>query len=176
MKPVCPSFHFIGFSILLMILFIWIKTGAQCNWINPFPQGADIASIQCVTGDIGYAIDYGQGNLLKTCDGGLTWTAFPTGAPGAQSAMYFTSVNTGFITGLSGFILRTDDGGETWNNIPTPASNWLWSIHFPDTQTGYAAGDDGTVIKTTDGGFTWLDMSTGFNESFNRVYFIDSST
>ena len=52
-----------------------------------------------------------QGTIVRTADGGTTWTAQQSGTTNQLHGVSFTDANTGTAVGLQGTILRTTDGG-----------------------------------------------------------------
>ena len=84
-------------------------------------------------------------------------------------SVYFTSKDTGFITGNDG-IYTTSNAGLNWTLIGTYIASignvtanmvTMNSIFFIDANTGYAAGITGHILKTTDKGATWNDLGLG---------------
>lgn len=87
--------------------------------------------------------------LLKSVNGGATWTAKPF-SDDIQS-IHFIHADTGFAAGATrggerqGVILRTVDGGATWARTET-ATPELNEVFFPAPGTGVALGPYGTVL------------------------------
>lgn len=115
--------------------------------------------------------------LLRTTDGGATWTTYRN-LPFDNGSIQFLDDMNGFVmTGLpSGMhkhavqIYRTSDGGATWTLKyavdPSQPVNTLpfggvkYGMTFRDPSTGWVGGyspESGSVYlyKTTDGGVTW---------------------
>ena len=99
-----------------------------------------------------------------------TWNQiFQFGNTASVSAIYFISVDTGFVgfTGSSGDqIERTTDGGLTWTSVIAPAliktnTGWVSDIWFRDHKEGWASFEDqasaSSLWHTTDGGQSWLE-------------------
>ena len=59
----------------------------------------------------GTAVGY-QGTILRTVDGGDTWTGQFSGTNTLLNAVHFVNVDTGTAVGFGGIILRTTTGGE----------------------------------------------------------------
>ena len=51
------------------------------------------------------------GTILKTINGGSTWTPQFSGTNESLNSVFFTDVNTGYVVGSSGTILKTTNGG-----------------------------------------------------------------
>jgi photosystem II stability/assembly factor-like uncharacterized protein len=115
--------------------------------------------------------------MMKTLDGGLTWTAWEM-RPWADILIdtYFTSPDRGWVVGgktdqpvptrsnVKPVVLFTEDGGQTWVNRVAnlhnafPAGEWGWKIQFLNAQVGFVSLENfnqGAILKTTDGGLTW---------------------
>lgn len=79
-----------------------------------------------------------NGALLRSDDGGTTWTSLFRDRPEKPTRVRFITDKIGFLMGEtpSGpFVRRTDDGGQTWMELllPTPAS-----VPFPDSLDDWA--------------------------------------
>jgi photosystem II stability/assembly factor-like uncharacterized protein len=130
---------------------------------------------------IGYAVGYHfwstDGIILKTTDGGSTWSDLTPGTlPELYSVHFPVSDKTGYIAGAYGTILKTTNGGATWESLSSGTNLWLFSVQFPvDTQTGYSVGgsypNSCTILKTTNGGTTWANQISGTNYTLFSVNF-----
>jgi photosystem II stability/assembly factor-like uncharacterized protein len=104
-----------------------------------------------------FAFGYG-GRLLRSTDGGSSWTdmqtrVLPSDAPLFQGGLV-TSSQAGYLfDGAS--VYTTSDFGSTWRKTLSDATN-LRGLSFPSAQVGYAVGDG--LWKTTNGGATWAGL------------------
>ena len=108
------------------------------------------------------AMAVGYGLVLRSEDGGRTWTTLPINGDHFL-AIHFPSPKVGYIVGFAGTILKTEDGGKTWSKIRNGGGVWVRSIplralHFIDEETGYLAGEKGLVWKTSNGGENWTAL------------------
>lgn len=108
------------------------------NWQTvPINKNYEIASIQFLNSNVGYILEFQDyamggitgGQLLKTNDGGKTWTAIFQGIgeePGKMfrkgSEIKFINETVGFltmpsITGEDSDLYRTEDGGTTFTKL-----------------------------------------------------------
>ncbi|MBI5135139.1 hypothetical protein HZA86_02810, partial [Candidatus Uhrbacteria bacterium] len=96
------------------------------------------------------------GIILRTTDGGSTWTAVtPSNAPGITD-VYCTSTSNCWAVGFTGKIYRTTDGGTSWVSQTSPTSNLLRAVYVdPTGEKGMIVGNGGTILRTTDSGATW---------------------
>ena len=157
-----------------------LKTvNAGATWTAQVSGTTDgLRSVYFTSANTGYAVggayisttwSYTHGVLLKTINGGSTWTATTNSLSWIVSSVFFTDANTGYAVGSastffggSGYMLKTIDGGSTWTE------SWGYgipiSVYFTDANTGYTLGSidqqysgpiGGYIDKTTDGGATW---------------------
>jgi len=109
-----------------------------------------------------------KGTVLRTVDGGETWTAVPV--PGAEAVDFRDIEAFGpeeavvMGAGQPAKIFRTADGGRTWvqtyhNDAP---GIFLDAMAFFDGKNGLAVGDPMNdrffLIRTGDGGKTWRSL------------------
>src|SRR5579871_4060645 len=91
------------------------QTGADSGWTlqNPLPTPSTLRAVAQL--DASTAIGAGEyGTILRTTDGGATWTRQPTGTANGLCGISFSDANTGTVVGERGTILHTTDGGLTW--------------------------------------------------------------
>ncbi len=152
------------------------------NWVNLVSGiSNNLESVFFTSSTVGYAC--GEQVILKTVDSGNNW-AIQSSSGITHSSIYFTSVDTGFISGffplplsppLNAYILKTTDAGSTWNIKYSNSNSWLFSVNFPSANVGYAGGF-GLQIKTTDGGENWNTLSVPSGGRITSNYFIDENT
>ena len=117
--------------------------------------------------------------MVKTRDGGKTWTTkeFPT--PQLNSICFTDSLH-GWICGENGNILRTTDGGNNFSQIVYNRYDDFFSVHFTDSLHGWVVGDGslwpyfgGIALYTEDGGRSWVRKDNGVGISMHSVFFTD---
>jgi photosystem II stability/assembly factor-like uncharacterized protein len=119
--------------------------------------------------------------MLKTQDGGTTWTSVQVPGTGQLTALFFTSENTGYLASNAGKIYKTTNQGNSWGFLNTGTVADLTAIKFANDSVGAACGNNGTVIMTNDFGQTWYSENCSgslsdiqlFNSS--NVYVINSA-
>jgi len=115
--------------------------------------------------------------ILKTTDGGITWTNQTLPSPiNTLSSVYFINSNKGFAIGVSGCMLQTNDGGTNWMSKNYGNTSGLNAVIFPNSNTGYAVGNSGTILKTTDGGNSWNTLANTLTNHYNAVFFLAADT
>jgi photosystem II stability/assembly factor-like uncharacterized protein len=120
--------------------------------------------------------------VLKTTDGGATWTSIDMRAHASLLVdIHFQTRDRGWVVGgrdvvacpgrratrdvVRPVVLFTEDGGKTWTDlIPTgdkkrfPHGEWGWKIFFLNDRVAFISLEnflDGAILKSVDGGMTW---------------------
>lgn len=131
---------------------------AGWNWTNPAPQGNSLTGVQFI-GNVGYAYG-GGGTILRTADGGTTWTGLYTGTGQAINAIDLIDENTlvARVGNEQSCGLRiSTDAGATFTRSALPGTEAscetaIRSVDFVSKDAGYLLLADGRILKTTDGG------------------------
>jgi len=116
-------------------------------------------------GQNGWAVG-SSGRILKTTNGGQSWTVQASGTTVSLSDVYFVNADTGWAVGQYGTILKTTNGGQTWTPQTSNTVAHLGRVFFVDANNGWADGsipgvNDGIFLRTTNGGATWTVTSAG---------------
>lgn len=141
----------------------WEKINTGFNFILmgiEFPGGQS---------QIGYAggesLTYmGDGIVIKTTNGGTTWTQLWTGTDQGIEGISFPDMNTGYVCGWSGYFAKTTDGGVNWT-VQTPGTDiyFYTEVVFKDALHGVAFAQTNSgagAWVTSNGGTSWT-QSTG---------------
>ena len=102
------------------------------------------------------------GVILRSRDGGRTWTYEDTGWKQAFYAVASTDERSVAI-GEKGLIRYSTDGGSTWvvppeGGFPT-LFTFMRDLEFDGTQqSGFIVGQEGMVLRSTDGGEHWSQV------------------
>jgi hypothetical protein len=113
------------------------------------------------------------GTILRTTNGGTTWTLQSNGTTEWLFGVSFTDANNGTAVGAEGRIFRTTNGGIYWASQSSGTTEWLRGVSFTDLNNGTAVGDLGTILRTTNGGTTWTSQSSGTSNGLRGVSFTD---
>lgn len=142
----------------------------------------DMYDVRMVNTMTGYASG-NKGLIVKTQDGGTTWSQLNTGTNKAiwQTAGVAsdTSGTTFYaVTDLS-FVMKTTDGGSSFQFLTTglPAGSFLTGVQCLDNNYVYACGSNGTngvFIRSTDGGLNWHITTINRPLFLNKISFTDS--
>jgi len=163
-------------SLCALCLIGMQDLAAQFNWIETSaPTVNRYDDIWFMDVDTGWAISpytsfFNElGSVVKTTDGGLTWTTVWDSAGAVFRAMSFLDADLGFIgtleTGLNpqdtAILYKTTDGGANWapvNNLPGPRPGGICGMYRINDSTLYAGGryyGPATFYKTTNRGDSW---------------------
>jgi photosystem II stability/assembly factor-like uncharacterized protein len=135
---------------------IALSTDGGNTWSNVFTDNSyGYVDVHYPSTQIGYAIGDSMyytmpgdanGKLVKTVDGGNTWTAQAYFTNFMPLCVFFTDAMTGYIGGQTAAgnpgLKKTIDGGITWTNEVYPditGASLITSIDFSTPVTGYAA-------------------------------------
>jgi photosystem II stability/assembly factor-like uncharacterized protein len=152
----------IGIAVLAVLAAAVFATAASAavrtsssgwSWGNPRPQGNNLNAIE-FAGARGYAVgDFGT--ILRTDDGGTSWSGVRTGLTADLSKLRVVDADT-FVAGGGCTLLRSADGGQTIRqlrfNAGSSCSASLSALHFPNKDVGYLFRSDLSVLRTDDGG------------------------
>jgi photosystem II stability/assembly factor-like uncharacterized protein len=117
----------------------------------------------------------GYYTLLKTNDGGITWSEDPS--VGSSHSLHFVNQNIGFASTHNG-IFKTTNGGDSWTFKGIPAFDFAPSKVFAfDQYNIFVIGTDGWIngevyyifYYSTNGGTSWIGKQ--FNNQITDVFF-----
>lgn len=144
------------FSIILGVN----NTSAQ--WFaQTSPTTSNLEEVHFFDANIGMAVGYNV--LIKTTDGGSTWTSQtpPAILRDVHVVGPQTAIAVGAAPGSNASIHRTTDFGLTWNAITGLSGNVFYAVDFDNNSVGLACGATGLLYRTTDMGVTWSSVNSG---------------
>ena len=97
------------------------------------------------------------GIILRSTDGGATWTEQRTSVPVALAAGSAPARDVCWVVGRSGAVLLSTDG-TTWLLRPFPEAVNLTAVRAVDSKTALVTTADGRQFSTADGGATWSKL------------------
>jgi photosystem II stability/assembly factor-like uncharacterized protein len=119
-------------------------------------------------------------NIVKTTDGGNTWTSIYYFFQRPWSCIEFLDSNIGFVGTEDGALYKTKNGGISFSIKHPVFSASVVQTFFTDTTNGYLLPGVGAsssyIMKTTNGGDTWTNLTTGYYSWFSSIFFTDSTT
>lgn len=132
-----------------------VQVGASgWQWGNPLPQGNTLRAASFAGGS-GYAAgDFGT--LLKTTDGGTSWSGLPVGTLQGLSVVQAVDGDT-VVAGGGCVARRSTDGGRSFTSVAfasveSSCRAELRDLSFVTRDAGFLLLRDGSVLATTDGG------------------------
>lgn len=159
------------------------STDAGETWEKIYPLsgiGPSFEKIEFVTENKGFAVGYDL--VLKTVDGGLTWTELSLGTEVyLYNNLTFFNENVGLISAqlndsTAFAIYLTTDGGDTWTNASDVINAGGIEIAYADENTLFSVGADELISKSTDGGDTWNQIYSGVIQNyFVSTFFKDAN-
>jgi photosystem II stability/assembly factor-like uncharacterized protein len=126
------------------------------TWGDPVPQGETLDSV-AFQGARGYAAGEG-GAVLRSDDGGASWTGLSSGSSSNLSLLQEVDPNT-VVVGGGCTVRESTDGGATFHRLPVNESEEgcatkVAAVFFLNASTGYVEQADGSVFLTKDAGQT----------------------
>jgi photosystem II stability/assembly factor-like uncharacterized protein len=113
--------------------------------------------------------------LVRSTDGGTTWTSSSTGITGSPNVFTFVTNGASVYAGTgSGKVYRSDDSGSTWTPLaPIGLGNSIQCMIVTDPAgPTIVIGRTDSIFVTTDGGGSWTPSvlpSTGSCYSFLKA-------
>lgn len=148
-------------ALALLFTFPIVTATAQNGW-NVLTTGTtlNLLDVQAFTADTVFMAG-DDGILLKSFNGGGTFTTYQQPSQLIYTAVHFRTADTGFVATGGGYVRRTTDGGQSFANSGS-CTCFINSVCFTDAHTGLFAGING-VYRSTDGGnsFGSTPVNTG---------------
>jgi len=98
----------------------------------------------------------GMGRLVyKTTDFGSSWDSIgrvPYPSNELNYSIFFSSLNTGYAGGTTGYIFKTTNGGFNWIQQVSPSNGFRNDFWFYNDSLGWCVGGGGYILHTTNGG------------------------
>jgi photosystem II stability/assembly factor-like uncharacterized protein len=164
-------------GLLGFLFFTFSAFGQSWELLTPMKSDETIRNCSFLDEQNGYCVLQAEGVVLKTTDGGLSWSRPWT--PGISNNLYdveMVSMDTIFTAGVTGEIFRSTDEGESFQELTTPTSEFLYALEFISSEVGFAVGFNGMILKTTDGGDTWEIKPSGTMSRLFDVEFVNETT
>lgn len=155
-------------------------SGATWQYINMSAYANALVEVLFTDENIGYAAGNNAAGavVLKTIDGGTTWTTIYNGTiPGEYVwKLQILSTNPNVMFGSvesvapnPGRIIKSSNGGLNWISKTFPDVD-VQAIGFVDENHGWMGGHNSGFYETFDAGTTWTNLNIGSN--LNKIFFI----
>ncbi len=124
----------------------------------------DIAFHDPMTGIGAVWVLPGSADIIRTSDGGTSWTTAYTGINEGMTGVSFRTLEAPVVVGGTfnfGRVYTSGNQGMSWNkSFETGNVNpSFWALDFPSSTVGYAGGGNRTIFSTSDGGATWAEKN-----------------
>ena len=182
-------------SFILAAMLICGTMQAQLveGWLE-IPTGTNENHFDVACLDKSTVIVCGEnGKILKTIDGGETWTVKFEKEGYDMIHVAFANAQVGYACGDScwwnndnhkGVIVKTTDGGETWQELPNTEfvhlewPDWIRSsdLCVVDEETYYLFTKDAVLWRTTDGGQSFTSIPFQYGTVNHCVLFFEGET
>lgn len=132
---------------------------AASGWASE-PSGtvANLYSVAWSSGETWVAVGDG-GLILRSTDGGVTWTSIPSPVGDALRGVSFHG-DIGVAAGIAGRVARTIDGGLHWSALTPPTTRNLYAVSM-GTSFAVITGEEGQIFVSPDDGVTWTLHTAG---------------
>lgn len=133
-------------------------TDSGTTWTLVATGSRGLRGLTFADASVGYAAG-DSGTVLKTVDGGATWSEQPSpGAPLQLTGVRCAGPTLCLFTTPSSTLVRTDDGAATYRQIAASAGA-VNAVAFASPSRVIGVGAGGTTVVSDDGGLTWREVS-----------------
>ncbi len=115
----------------------------------------------------------GDQGMLRTIDGGETWSLYATGDD--VEAVHFIDSMEGWACGNDGMIIHSTDGGVSWTFQSSGVGEKIRDIRMADNMNGWAVGRDGILRHTSNGGNSWNHQANPAIDDLRGIAIMDPS-
>ena len=153
---------FLKFTILFSLLLFMQPTEAQV-WeiLDPLPNATGYYSGHFIDANNGWIFRTGSSTLLRTRNGGNTWTELYPMTGMRYIFMVDSLVGYLIVQEEQRKLFKTIDGGESWEQISLSfySGNTINTspLYFIDQNRGFVSTDN-TYLWTNNGGDTWSEV------------------
>ena len=164
-------------------------TDSGKNWKLKFDAGADeeyyalnYNRLQFVDSKVGFCAGgktydgNSVGNMVKTTDGGETWTSLKL-KMSQVTAFYFSDAQNGFLFNFNKELWKTEDGGNSWTKVSSSVPDSYPDCYFI-SKSKIVLRSYNAVYHSTDGGISWTKDYELSNSQLQltRMKFINPNT
>ncbi len=148
-----------GVAILLAVS---CGPAPDAPWVRvPCPITDPLHNGYFLDNQYGWIVTYGTGRVLRTEDGGTSWSLAATLEPQFYEDLYFLTPEEGWLCGEGGVLLHTTDGGRSWDSRRVGSEQTAhYGIDFGGSDRAFLVGMDmgrrrASFFESRDRGQTW---------------------
>jgi photosystem II stability/assembly factor-like uncharacterized protein len=101
-----------------------------------------------------------RGQMLRSTDGGETWTELPAVYDGSLFGALSLPSGTLIVFGMRGHAYRSDDLGQTWTESKLPGGESLFGGSVDGEGRALLVGAAGTLLRSSDDGRSFEQVAT----------------
>jgi photosystem II stability/assembly factor-like uncharacterized protein len=116
------------------------------------------------------------GKVLKTVNGGTTWSSLSNLNIGRINNAFFKNSNVIIVVGDNGKIMVTSNAGVNWYNRNINNNVRLSSVYLDIENKLYVGGDDGLILFSSNYGLSWEEQPTNVTARINDIGFFDNNS
>jgi len=176
-------------TLLLLLIANYCYSQSGWFWQNPLPTNSNLNDVCFINSNTAYAVGW-HGVIIKTTDGGASWTQLRINSDLKLYSIQFINANTGFIVSgdedehtTNNVVLKTTNSGENWYVIYNFPNSHLNNIFMIDGNTGFIAGRyypsvpwNARIYKTTNGGNNWTEYLFENTNTLNSIFFVNNQS
>jgi hypothetical protein len=145
-----------GFTTYEALIYKTDNAGSEwaTQTVSGYHNVTSVAAADANTAFIGCA----SNRVLRTTDGGTTWTALASPTTIAVRAIDALDANTVVVVGDAGKIAWSSNASAatpTWTSSTIAGGNALLGVKMIDATHWIVVGDKETILRTSNGGATW---------------------
>jgi len=150
--------------------FVLLSDDAAKTWkAVETPVTRTLTGIAFRDAKAGVAVGHG-GSIVRTEDGGLTWTHVPLEEAGPDSLLGVVSLGGDQFAayGAFGLYFHSSDAGRTWERRTVLSEDFDWHISqvVPVGTSLIMVAESGTLARSDDGGATWTAIQSPYVGSY----------
>ncbi|MBJ7353468.1 MAG: hypothetical protein JHC98_01460 [Thermoleophilaceae bacterium] len=122
-------------------------------------EGNAVSSLSCADATACLAATSDGASILRTTDGGLTWTTLKASTR-ATYAVGFTTATHAIAVGAGSVIVATEDAGQNWTPLNSEAAGQYFRAHVDSPTSAVLFGGGTAMARTTDAGASFKPIVT----------------
>lgn len=158
-------------------------SGNTWQFIDMSAYATALVDINFINENVGFVSgsNANGGVILKTTDGGITWTPILNSGTNGDYIWKIQILNSnqnvifGSVEAVApnpGRLAKSTDGGITWTYTNAPETI-IQAVGFLDENHGWMGGHTTGFYETFNGGLTWTN--TGVGSNLNRLFFVGNT-